>query len=115
VAVRYFRGCFLDARSPDCAKRNEQLWLDLQEDGTGRFLRVKQVSGAIARRIVCCLRVGDHVRAGDRFGMIKFGSRTDVLLPIGEPIEVRVKVGDKVHGGSTVLLRFNSASRNGQG
>ncbi len=116
VAVRYFRGCFLDARHAECAKRNEQLWLDLQEDHPGhRFLRVKQVSGAIARRIVCGLKVGDHVRAGDRFGMIKFGSRTDILLPVGEAMDVRVKPGDKVHGGSTVLLRFVSAAFNGHG
>ncbi|HEV3258468.1 MAG TPA: phosphatidylserine decarboxylase [Gemmataceae bacterium] len=106
VGVRYFRGCFLDARSSECTQRNEQLWLDLEDAGSARLLRVKQISGAIARRIVCWLKVGDRVAAGERFGMIKFGSRTDVLLPAGEPIDVQVKVGDKVHGGSTVLLRF---------
>jgi phosphatidylserine decarboxylase len=106
VAIRYFPGCFLDARHEECAVRNEQLWLDLKETGTGRLLRVKQISGAIARRIVCWVRPGELVHAGDRFGMIKFGSRTDVLLATNEKIDVKVKVGDKVRGGSTVLLRF---------
>jgi phosphatidylserine decarboxylase len=102
--VRYFPGAFLDARKADSARRNEQLWLDLEEPD-GRPLRVKQISGAIARRIVCWLRAGDTLEAGQRFGMIKFGSRTDVLLPAGDAVEVCVRVGDRVRGGSTVLLR----------
>lgn len=102
--VRYFRGAFLDARHSECGQRNEQLWLDLEEPD-GRRCRVKQVSGAIARRIVCFLKAGDPVRAGERFGMIKFGSRTDVLVPTGPGIEVLVRPGDVVHGGSTVLMR----------
>lgn len=105
VEVRYFPGCFLDARHAECAARNEQLWIDLEETDTQRPLRVKQISGAIARRIVCWLKPGDVVHAGDRLGMIKFGSRTDVLLPVGHAKEVLVKAGDKVKGGSTVLLR----------
>jgi phosphatidylserine decarboxylase len=109
VSVRYFRGAFLDARHPDCATRNEQLWIDFEEAGTGRPLRVKQIAGAIARRIVCWLRLGEEVTAGDRFGMIKFGSRTEVLVPAGAAVEVQVKVGDKVKGGATVLLRFQEA------
>jgi phosphatidylserine decarboxylase len=110
VGLRYLPGCFLDARHPDCAIRNEQLWIDLEEVPSLRALRVKQISGAIARRIVCWLKPGEEVRAGDRFGMIKFGSRTEVLLPIGEALDVRVKVGDKVKGGATVLLRFAPAA-----
>ena len=105
VAVGYIPGAFLDARHPECAVRNEQLWIDLEEP-SGRLVRIKQISGAIARRIVCWLRLGEEVKAGERFGMIKFGSRTEVLLPVGEKIEVLVKVGDKVRGGATVLLRF---------
>jgi len=108
TAVRYFRGAFLDARHPECAVRNEQLWIDLEEAGNARPVRVKQISGAIARRIVCWLRPGEEVRAGDRFGMIKFGSRTEVLLPAREPLDVQVKVGDKVRGGATVLLRYRA-------
>lgn len=103
--VRYFPGGFLDARHVDCARCNEQLWIDM--DVGGRPLRVKQIAGAIARRIVCWLKVGEEVQAGARLGMIKFGSRTDVLLPIDGAREVLVKVGDKVRGGSTILLRLN--------
>ncbi len=105
LALRFFPGAFLDARHPECAVRNEQLWIDLEEAGSGRLLRVKQISGAIARRIVCWLKPGEEVMRGDRLGMIKFGSRTEVLLPAGMAQDVQVKVGDKVKGGSTILLR----------
>jgi phosphatidylserine decarboxylase len=102
--VQYFPGGFLDARHPECGVRNEQLWIDLEE--SGRPMRVKQVAGAIARRIVCWLKPGDEVKTGERLGMIKFGSRTDLLMPADAAREVLVKVGDKVHGGSTILARL---------
>ncbi len=105
VGLRYFPGKFVAATRADCDRVNEQFWLDLEEPG-GRRVRVKQVSGAVARRIVCWLRAGEEVRAGERYGMIKLGSRTDVLIPAGEAVDVRVKVGDMVQGGSTVLLTF---------
>jgi phosphatidylserine decarboxylase len=107
VSLRYFPGRFLDARSPDCAVLNEQLWIDLEENDPPRRLRVKQISGAIARRIVCWLKPSQAVWAGERFGMIKFGSRTEVYIPAGEAMELKVKVGDKVKGGSTILLKFS--------
>jgi phosphatidylserine decarboxylase len=107
VSLRYIPGSFLDARHPDCSVKNEQLWIDLEEPDSLRFLRVKQISGAIARRIVCWLKMNERVQAGDRFGMIKFGSRTEVLMAASESIEVLAQVGDRVRGGSTVLLRFN--------
>ncbi len=106
TAVRYFRGEYLDARHAECHVRNEQLWVDFTDAATGRPIRVKQISGAIARRIVCKLKPGDVAQAGERFGMIKFGSRTDVLIPAGTAKEVIVKVGDKVCGGTTVLIRL---------
>lgn len=107
--VRYFPGAFLDARNPDSAVRNEQLWVDLIEPATKRPIRVKQISGAIARRIVCWLKAGDRLAKGERFGMIKLGSRTDVLIPAGSAREICVKVGDKVAGAATVLLRLHPA------
>jgi phosphatidylserine decarboxylase len=104
--VRYFPGCFLDARHPECGVRNEQLWIDLEDTATGQPMRVKQISGKIARRIVCWLKLGETVERGRRLGMIKFGSRTDVLLPPGVVESVAVKVGDAVRGGSTILARL---------
>lgn len=105
--VRYFPGAYLDARNPESAVRNEQLWIDMVEDN-GCPLRVKQISGAIARRIVCWLKEGERVAKGERLGMIKLGSRTDLLIPVGQVRESCVKVGDKVHGGATVLLRVRA-------
>jgi phosphatidylserine decarboxylase len=107
VSLRYFPGRFLDARNPACAVHNEQLWIDLEENDPPHRIRVKQISGAIARRIVCWLKPGQAVWAGERLGMIKFGSRTEVYLPADESMEVKVKVGDHVKGGSTILLTFN--------
>lgn len=104
--VRYFPGAFLDARNPDSAVRNEQLWVDLVESASGRPFRLKQISGAIARRIVCWLKPGDRLERGERIGMIKFGSRTDLIVPAVPRPEVLIQVGDTVHGGTTVLLRW---------
>jgi phosphatidylserine decarboxylase len=110
IGIHYFPGCFLDARHKQCAARNEQMWVDLEEAGSLRPIRIKQIAGAIARRIVCWLKPGEEVTAGERFGMIKFGSRTEVLLPVDAVAEVQVCVGDKVKGGSTVLLRVRELS-----
>jgi phosphatidylserine decarboxylase len=105
AALWYYPGEFLDARHHDCAVRNEQFWTDFVDARTGQLVRVKQVAGAIARRIVCWLKEGEELQAGDRYGMIKFGSRTDVLVPAGTQRDVAVKVGDKVRGGRTILFR----------
>ena len=104
--IRYFPGAYLDARNPDSAKRNEQLWIDMTDAATARPLRVKQISGAIARRIVCWLKPGDMVQRGARLGMIKLGSRTDILLPPDVAKKIEVAVGAKVQGGVTILARM---------
>ncbi len=104
--LRYFPGAFCDARAVECAVRNEQFWVDYEDAATGAPIRAKQIAGAIARRIVCWLRPGEEVKAGTRFGMIKFGSRTDLLVPVAVVADVSVKVGDAVRGGSSVLLRL---------
>jgi phosphatidylserine decarboxylase len=111
-ALRYFPGTFQDARRPTCATQNEQLWIDLEEVEQGRRLRVKQIAGAVARRIVCWLKVGTVVARGERLGMIKFGSRTELLLPCSEhePFEVLIRVGERVRGGASALLRFTSTA-----
>lgn len=103
--LAYYPGGFHDARNPESGVRNEQFWIDL-EDEQGRRTRVKQVAGAIARRIVCWLTLEEAVKAGDRCGMIKFGSRTDLLLPVDAVAKVLVKVGDKVQGGAAALVRL---------
>jgi phosphatidylserine decarboxylase len=112
VNLRYFPGCFLYANHADCFSRNEQFWIDLEDQATGRPLRVKQISGVAARRIVCWLKVGETVPAGERLGMIKFGSRTEVYLPANDAVEMLVKVGDKVKGNSSVLLRLRQIKTN---
>jgi phosphatidylserine decarboxylase len=105
AALRYYPGAFLDARHSECAVRNEQFWTDFTDARTGNLVRVKQVAGAIARRIVCWLREGEELQAGERYGMIKFGSRTDVLVPAGTERDIAVKAGDTVKGGKTILFR----------
>jgi phosphatidylserine decarboxylase len=108
LGVRYFPGSFLDARAANCGAVNEQLWVDVGEGPPGRLVRVKQIAGAVARRIVCWLRPGEEVARGVRLGMIKFGSRTEVYVPADVVKEVLVKVGDSVKGASTTLLRVAS-------
>jgi phosphatidylserine decarboxylase len=95
-------GVCLDARSPECAEKNEALTWGF-ENSRGTFV-VRQLTGAIARRIVAWADVGDELHKGDRFGMIRFGSRTEVYLPLAA--DVSVKVGDHVAGGSTIIARL---------
>ncbi len=109
TALRYYPGEFLDARAAECSIRNEQFWIDLRDARTGGLVRIKQIAGAIARRIVCWLRPNEEVQAGERLGMIKFGSRTEVSVPAALVQEVLIQVGDRVHGGSTILLRLKES------
>jgi phosphatidylserine decarboxylase len=97
--VRYQRGLFLDARSERCAEQNEQNVVTVE--GQGQRVVFKQIAGLLARRIVFNSRVGDRVERGQRVGLIKFGSRVDVLFD--PAASLRVKVGDRVRGGSSVL------------
>jgi len=97
--VRYQAGKFLDARSPACADQNEQNIVAVE--GDGQRVVFKQIAGLLARRIVFQPKVGDHLRRGERVGLIKFGSRTDVVFDAGA--RVAVKVGDRVKGGASVL------------
>ena len=69
-------------------------------------LVVRQISGAVARRIVCAVREGQQLAGGERFGMIKFGSRTELYLPASEHVECMVRPGDKVKAGVTPLVRY---------
>ena len=97
--VRYQRGKFLDARSPACADQNEQNAVTVV--GDGQRVVFKQIAGLLARRIVFNPKVGDRLDRGQRVGLIKFGSRTDVLFDADA--RLTVKIGDRVKGGSSVL------------
>ena len=106
VDMHYKPGEFLNAMNPESALRNEFMWIGYEDaERPGVRLAVRQISGLIARRIVCALRPGQRVSRGEKFGMIKLGSRTELILPAGA-VRVDVAVGQKVQGGSTVLARF---------
>jgi phosphatidylserine decarboxylase len=100
--VRYQHGRFLDARSALCAQQNEQNVVTVE--GEGHTVIFKQIAGLLARRIVFYPKVGDRVERGQRIGLIKFGSRVDVLL--NADAELKVKVGDHIAGGSSVLAHL---------
>lgn len=95
-------GLCLDARHADCTTKNRAVTWAF-ENSRGIFV-VRQLTGMIARRIVGWSNVGDELKKGERFGMIRFGSRTEVYLPLDA--EVLVKVGDRVTGGSSVIARL---------
>jgi phosphatidylserine decarboxylase len=95
-------GLCLDARRPDCSEKNEAVTWGFENARV--TIVVRQITGVIARRIVGWAKVGDELRKGDRFGMIRFGSRTEVYLPL--TASVLVKVGDHVAGGSTIIARL---------
>ncbi len=97
--VRYQRGKFLNAMGAHSAEENEQNIVTVE--GDGRTVIFKQIAGLIARRIIFNFKVGDHVACGERVGLIKFGSRVDVLFD--RDAAIQVKPGDRVKGGATVL------------
>jgi phosphatidylserine decarboxylase len=97
--VSFQRGRFLPAYHRDAASANErsEIWID----SDGRTIVARQIVGVLARRVVCRLAVGADVRAGDRYGVMKFGSRMDIFLPT--TAQIRVKVGDTVRAGETII------------
>jgi len=103
VDVRYSPGKFLMATNEKASLVNEQNALTIQ--GEKITVVCKQIAGILARRIVCWKAEGDSLGLGERFGMIKFSSRTDVLLPAN--VRVTVKEGDRVRGGTTVIGRIS--------
>lgn len=107
--VEYREGQFMNAMNAESALHNEQTMITID---TGEYeVSFKQIAGLLARRIVCNLRVGDKVERGQRMGLIKFGSRTDILIPA--TAELRVRPGMHVKGGSSVLAAMPTASANG--
>ena len=103
IAFQQFRkGLFFDARRPECSEKNESMTWAFQNPRA--TIVVRQLTGAIARRIVGWAKVGDELKRGERFGMIRFGSRTEVYVPLDA--EILVKVGDHVKGGASVIARL---------
>lgn len=104
LAIQHVLGKFLDARNPDAGPQNEaQNWHIQTEKGP---LIVRQVAGLIARRIVAWKKEGDEVATGEHIGMIRFGSRTDIYLPL--ECDVLVKKDDRVQGAATTLAKWRS-------
>lgn len=99
-SILYNPGKFVSANLDKASLDNEQNGLVMVTD-TGHRLAFVQIAGLIARRIVCWVKPGDHLKRGERFGMIMFGSRVDVYLPVGT--DMKISVGDKTAAGETVL------------
>jgi phosphatidylserine decarboxylase len=97
--IRYQRGKFMNAMAPDSAEQNEQNIVTVE--GDGQRVVLKQIAGLLARRIVFNPKVGDRVERGQRIGLIKFGSRCDVLMDASA--RPNVNIGDRVKGGLSVL------------
>ncbi len=110
-SVRYQNGRYLNAMNPSSAERNEQNVVTVLGQGPDRGLEVtfKQIAGLLARRIVFNFGEGQLVQRGQRVGLIKFGSRVDVVVPAGAALQV--KVGQRVKGGETVLAVMQRGER----
>lgn len=106
VDIAYFKGNFVDARNPSASISNERNSVVITGDH-GR-LEVVQIAGMIARRIVCWVRKGDAVQRGDRFGLIRFGSRLDVYLP--NNFSFAIQVGAKVRSGVSIIAQSTKVS-----
>lgn len=98
-SVVHTPGAFISAFKPEASIVNENIAMQLR--GNGSSVLVRQVAGAVARRVVCRVRPGDTLRQGERYGIIKFSSRLDVFLP--PDTEITVKIGDSVRAGETVI------------
>ena len=109
IGLKYRPGKYLNALRPESARENEQLAVFIEEhQAPYRGMIVRQITGAIARRIVCWLKPGDVLGRGEQFGMIKLGSRTELVIPAEDGLEIHVKPGDKVKAGSTILATYRT-------
>lgn len=110
IEKKYEEGLFLDARDPLCTEKNQSATIILaaSQQNPQPIAVVKQLVGAIARRIITPVEPGDVLARGDRYGMIAFGSRTELFVPNPEKWEVAVQLGQHVKGGSDVLIKLKS-------
>jgi len=125
IAVRYRPGKFLNALRPESARENENLDVTLEDTESvaataemvgealpiARKYRIRQITGQFARRIVCWVRPGDVLLRGEMYGMIKLGSRTELVLPNDGTLEITAKIGEKLKAGSSVIGQYKSPSR----
>jgi phosphatidylserine decarboxylase len=105
--AKYQEGKFLNAMDPQCADCNEQNTVTVE--GEGHTIIFKQIAGLLARRIVFTKNIGEKVERGERVGLIKFGSRTDILMEASA--DIQVKVGDRVKGGASILAFLGREQR----
>lgn len=112
--IIYKKGKYKNALNPLSGRVNESNNLVLvRNDSPKQRLFVRQISGAIARRIVCEAREGQVLTGGEKFGMIKFGSRTELYVPVHEDVRCVVQIGDKVKAGLTPLVRYDADPHSG--
>lgn len=104
--ITYQPGQFLDARDPNSGQLNEANTIVIEPDDPSKGpVVVRQIAGLIARRVVCSVKVGDHVEAGQRIGLIKFGSRTELIVKSDSGYVPTVTIGDRAYGALTVVAR----------
>ncbi|MEA3500165.1 MAG: phosphatidylserine decarboxylase [Candidatus Marinimicrobia bacterium] len=103
--IKYHKGKFLAAFNPKASELNEKYVFDI--DSKYGSIRVQQVAGIIARRLVCNLQLNDIVKAGERFGLMKFSSRIDMIIP-KKNFRLDAKIGEKVRGGETIIGKFTN-------
>ncbi|CAN5605143.1 phosphatidylserine decarboxylase family protein [soil metagenome] len=105
--IDYIEGRKMPATRDEASLVNERNSLVIE--GSDMTIACTQIAGILARRIVCWPKSGDNLERGQKFGLIKFGSRTDLLMPVD--VEIAVKVGDRVKGGETIIARLKSGSK----
>ena len=105
--ITYKKGKYKNALNPESSRVNEsnELWLTRTDSPQDRLI-VRQISGAIARRIVCDTIEGQQLTGGQKFGMLKFGSRTELYVPLRENAKCIARIGDKVKAGLTILVKY---------
>jgi phosphatidylserine decarboxylase len=111
VEMKYRPGEFISATRPESSLRNESMWIGFEEsDEPRRRFAVRQISGMLARRIVCNLKPNQTVARGEKFGMIKLGSRTELILPAGS-VQVNVRVGERVRAGRHIVAHWTAVAK----
>ena len=112
IRLQYHPGKFLNALNPASVWENEYLWIGLEEEEAPyRPHVIRQIAGLFARRIVCNLRSDEVVQRGAQFGMIKLGSRTELILPDTDELSVEVQLGERVRAGASIMARYQSESQ----